>query len=53
MSKNLYTLIIILFPIAIFSQTGPGGIGTVDGTSNLSLWLDATMITGLRYFMVS
>ncbi len=29
------------------AQTGPGGIGSNDGTSDLSLWLDATQITGL------
>ena len=29
------------FSLIGFSQTGPGGIGTNDGTSNLVLWLDA------------
>lgn len=25
---------------------GPGGVGEIDGTGNLSIWLDATTITG-------
>ena len=27
--------------------TGPGGVGLTDGSSNLSLWLDASSITGI------
>ena len=30
----------------VFSQTGPGGVGTTDGTSNLVLWLDANKVVG-------
>jgi len=30
----------------LFSQTGPGGVGTNDGTSSLVLWLDANTISG-------
>ncbi len=29
------------------AQTGPGGVGSNDGSSNLSLWLDANKITGI------
>lgn len=38
-----HLLIILLFFVLNngFSQTGPGGVGTDDGTSNLLLWLDA------------
>lgn len=28
-----------LFPLIAIAQTGPGGIGTTDGTSQLELWL--------------
>lgn len=30
------------------SITGPGGIGTIDGTSSLALWLRADAITGMN-----
>ncbi len=46
--KKSTLIIAILLPLAVFSQTGPGGVGTADGTSNLSLWLDATTIAGLN-----
>ena len=43
-------IVLIVFIIQAhnaYSQTGPGGVGTNDGTSNLELWLDASTITGL------
>lgn len=39
--------IILLFPIICFSQSGPGGVGRNDGMGDLSLWLDASQISGL------
>ncbi len=44
--KNKYiykiTLIIAFFwSFSSFAQTGPGGVGKADGTSNLVLWLNA------------
>ncbi len=42
--KNIYTLLIVLLFAGlgfVNAQTGPGGIGKRDGTSNLTLWLDA------------
>ncbi len=33
--------IIVSFSLQTFSQTGPAGIGSTDGSSSLSLWLDA------------
>ena len=33
--------------IAVAPPTGPGGVGTTNGASNLSLWLDANTITGI------
>ena len=39
-----YFLISFNFLVA---QTGPGGVGSKDGSSNLSLWLDASTITGI------
>ncbi|MBU2483179.1 MAG: T9SS type A sorting domain-containing protein [Proteobacteria bacterium] len=40
-------VLIILGAQQIFSQTGPGGVGTTDGTSSLKLWLKADAITGV------
>ncbi len=36
------------FSLGVITQghLGPGGVGLVDGSSNLSMWLDATTITG-------
>ncbi|CAA0245745.1 DUF11 domain-containing protein [Tenacibaculum maritimum] len=44
-------VIILLFfiniiDIKIYSQTGPGGVGANDGTSNLKVWLRADDING-------
>ena len=33
--------VLLSAPVAV-AQTGPGGVGTNDGTSNLELWLDAS-----------
>ena len=44
--------IIILFVLTLilaspmFSQTGPGGVGSTDGTSNLEIWLTASDLNG-------
>ena len=40
---------LVLFSSQGYAQnvTGPGGVGSMDGTSNLELWLDANTITGL------
>ena len=43
--KNIIILIFIITS-PLFSQTGPGGVGTTDGTSSLVLWLDANTISG-------
>lgn len=52
--RRILTTTIIVLPIIFnitvycaYSQTGPGGVGSSDGTSNLELWLDANTITGL------
>jgi len=39
--KNNLLITVLFFTGFIFAQTGPGGIGTTDGTSNLVLWLNA------------
>jgi len=39
MGKTILVLIFIFSFTFAFSQTGPGGVGTTDGSSNLSLWL--------------
>ncbi len=43
--KNITVLISLIFINFLYGQTGPGGIGTTDGTSNLVLWLNANTIT--------
>jgi len=45
MKIRLFLIAIVSLPI--FSQTGPGGVGTIDGTSNLILWLDANKVVGV------
>lgn len=40
---------VVLTTYNLFSQTGPGGVGTKDGTSNLILWLDANQITDVTH----
>ena len=39
--KTIITYIFLIFSCFIFAQTGPGGVGTADGASNLVLWLNA------------
>jgi hypothetical protein len=34
-------LLLAVFASTAIGQTGPGGVGTTDGTSSLKLWLDA------------
>lgn len=36
---KLFYITILCFPIVVLSQTGPGGVGSNDGTSNLKIWL--------------
>ena len=45
-SINKFYSLLLLLTISFYAnaQTGPGGIGTKDGTSNLVLWLDANTI---------
>jgi len=43
--KKITLLLIVLLTIATYSQTGPGGIGDNNGTSNLVMWLDANTIS--------
>ncbi|NQX96667.1 MAG: T9SS type A sorting domain-containing protein [Flavobacteriales bacterium] len=33
-----FLLFLLIFPYYLFSQTGPGGIGIRDGSSNLKVW---------------
>lgn len=45
--KTFFTLMTLLIaPFAMFAQTGPGGVGSTNGASNLILWMDANNITG-------
>lgn len=48
MKKYLLSSFISILCIHSFglAQTGPGGVGTNDGTSSLVLWLDANTMTG-------
>ncbi len=41
LKKHISFLGVVLMSFLGLSQTGPGGIGTNDGTSSLVLWLDA------------
>lgn len=38
------TLLAIALPFFAISQTGPGGVGASNGSTNLALWLDASKI---------
>lgn len=42
--KGLLTTIFTLLVVSVYSQTGPGGVGTTDGSSDLVLWLTANDI---------
>lgn len=37
---SIFTLFIVVFSSHLFAQTGPGGVGSTDGTSELVLWLN-------------
>jgi hypothetical protein len=39
--NRLLVLALTLMPFSILAQSGPGGIGTTDGSSSLELWLSA------------
>lgn len=41
MKRLILSIVFLQFSICLFAQTGPGGIGASNGTSNLILWLDA------------
>lgn len=38
MKKLIITILYFQFSLCSFSQTGPGGVGTNDGTSTLKIW---------------
>jgi len=42
--KTFLFLFALIIAIGVNAQTGPGGIGKTDGTSDLVLWLDANTI---------
>ncbi len=44
MKKSLLGFLVTI-PFALFSQNGPGGVGSKDGTTTLKLWLDADSAT--------
>lgn len=41
MKRLIVSIVFLQFSFCLFAQTGPGGIGANNGTSNLILWLDA------------
>ena len=41
MKKLILTSLYALITSCVFSQTGPGGIGTSDGSSSLELWINS------------
>ena len=43
MKKLVFIIMILMISQIGISQTGPGGIGKNDGTSNLDIWLSDTM----------
>lgn len=46
MNKVILLTFSLIISTHLWSQTGPGGIGSTDGTSSLVLWLDANTISG-------
>lgn len=46
--KTYFTLLILLlgYPLISLCQTGPGGVGSKNGASNLILWMDANTVAG-------
>lgn len=45
--KAIVVLFVWLQVFTALGQTGPGGVGSTNGTSNLVFWLDANQITNL------
>jgi hypothetical protein len=43
----VHFMLLFLSPLFSFGQTGPGGVGITDGSSGLSMWLDANSISGI------
>ena len=43
--KTLLLLFALVIVIDVNAQTGPGGVGKTDGTSDLVLWLDANTVS--------
>ena len=41
MKKNAFLILTLVFANVCFSQTGPGGVGTADGSGNLIFWSKA------------
>lgn len=47
MKKQGWLVALLWATVTSYAQTGPGGVGTNDGTSNLELWVDANSgVTG-------
>lgn len=44
--KRLLQCLLLLTCFPVFSQTGPGGVGSTNGSSSLVLWLDANAVSG-------
>lgn len=44
--KRYLIALFIFFAFSGMAQTGPGGVGTADGSSSLVLWLDANTVSG-------
>lgn len=46
--RTFSTILTLLFiaPFGLFAQTGPGGVGSTNGSSNLILWMNANNIAG-------
>ena len=42
MKHNIQLILILFFPLVGLCQTGPGGVGKTDGTSDLNIWLNAS-----------
>ncbi|WP_299136206.1 hypothetical protein [uncultured Tenacibaculum sp.] len=45
LQSKFFVLFNLIFSSLLFSQTGPGGVGITDGSSNLVLWLDANNVS--------
>ncbi len=46
--KYIIAILTIIGTSKLAAQTGPGGVGTADGSSNLVLWLDADAEAGVN-----